>query len=169
MAEDAAIRAVLADSISRALRREYQLRWQQDSLRIALRGDSLRLAQQLDSIRRAAVADSLRNAQAELERRAAQDSARRAQERAGRSRFSAAMRNLAYEPARIEINAGTTVVWRNNDQVEHTVTASDRSWDSGIIRPGATWERTFTRPGTYEFYCTPHPFMKGVVIVRPAS
>jgi plastocyanin len=164
VAADSALRAVLVDSITRALRLEYEARRREDSLRITLRGDSARLEQQLDSLRRAARADSARQAAAEAARRAAEDSARRA---LPARRVTAGMRNLAFEPARITVVAGTTVVWRNHDQVEHTVTAVDRSWDSGIIRPGASWERTFTREGTYDFYCTPHPFMKGVVIVRP--
>ena len=166
MALDSATRAVLVDSITRAMRLQYEARIREDSLRFALRGDSARLAQQLDSVRRMAREDSIRR---ETARRAAQDSAQRAQAAAPpRATVRAGMRNLAYEPARLTVAAGTTIIWRNNDQVEHTVTAADRSWDSGTIRPGATWQRTFTRPGTYEFFCTPHPFMKGTVVVRPA-
>lgn len=78
----------------------------------------------------------------------------------------AGIRNFVYTPARIEIDAGGTVEWTNNDQLAHTVTAADGSFDSGLIQPGGTWRRTFTAPGTYDFSCTPHPFMKGVVIVR---
>ena len=78
----------------------------------------------------------------------------------------AGMRNLAFTPARIEIAAGTTVEWTNNDPLAHTVTAADRSFDSGLIQSGQTWRYTFTRPGTYDFTCTPHPFMKGTVVVR---
>jgi plastocyanin len=96
-----------------------------------------------------------------------------ANERAGggagvvvRDSVIAGMRNLAYTPERIEIEVGTTVVWRNADPVEHTVTAPDGSWDSGLIEPGSSWRRTFDRPGTYPFFCTPHPFMTGVVVVR---
>ena len=77
-----------------------------------------------------------------------------------------AMRSLAFVPATFEIAAGTTIAWRNEDQVPHTVTADDRAWDSGVIAPGATWRRTFDRPGTYPFHCTPHPFMRGTVVVR---
>lgn len=76
------------------------------------------------------------------------------------------MRQLAFAPASIEVAAGTTVEWRNDDQVVHVVRADDGSWDSGDIAPGATWRRTFDRPGTYTYTCTPHPFMKGVVVVR---
>ena len=79
---------------------------------------------------------------------------------------NAGMKSLAFQPSRIEIAAGTTVAWTNNDQVEHTVTAIDRSFDSGNMAPGTTWRYTFTKPGTYQFFCVVHPFMKGVVIVK---
>ena len=78
----------------------------------------------------------------------------------------AGMHQLAFAPARIEIAAGTTVEWTNQDPLAHTVTGDDGSWDSGEIAPGASWRRRFDRPGTYAFHCTPHPFMKGVVVVR---
>src|SRR5207253_4814126 len=78
----------------------------------------------------------------------------------------AEMRTMTFEPKRIEIAAGTTVRWTNNDQLVHTITANDGSWDSGPIEPGKSWSHTFTQPGEYAFHCTPHPFMKGVVLVR---
>jgi plastocyanin len=78
----------------------------------------------------------------------------------------AGMRNLAFTPAKVEITVGTTVAWTNDDQLAHSVTADDGSWDSDLIEPGATWRRTFDRPGTYGFHCTPHPFMKGAVSVK---
>ena len=77
----------------------------------------------------------------------------------------ASMKSIAFQPGRIEIAAGTTVAWTNDDAVEHTVTAVDRSFDSGNIAPGATWQYTFTKPGTYQIFCVVHPFMKAVVIV----
>lgn len=69
-------------------------------------------------------------------------------------------------PARVAIPAGATLEWTNNDAVAHTVTADDGSWDSGLIAPGATWRRTFAQAGDYAYHCTPHPFMRGVVVVR---
>jgi plastocyanin len=78
----------------------------------------------------------------------------------------AEMRTMTFSPKRLEIAAGTTVIWTNNDQLVHTVTADDGSWDSGAIEPGKTWTHTFTQPGEYSFHCTPHPFMKAVVVVR---
>ena len=76
------------------------------------------------------------------------------------------MRSMAFAPERIEIAAGTTIVWTNQDQLVHTVIADDGSWNSGDVAPGATWSHRFDAPGTYAFHCTPHPFMKGVVVVK---
>jgi plastocyanin len=76
------------------------------------------------------------------------------------------MRQLAYAPAQIDIAVGTTVVWTNDAPLAHTVTADDNSFDSGVIDAGGRWSYTFTRAGTFPFHCTPHPFMKGVVVVR---
>ncbi|HEX7091288.1 MAG TPA: cupredoxin family copper-binding protein [Longimicrobiales bacterium] len=76
------------------------------------------------------------------------------------------MRQLSFAPAHIEVAAGTTVEWFNDDQLVHTVKADDGSWDSGDIAPGGSWRHTFDRPGTYTYTCTPHPFMKAVVVVK---
>jgi plastocyanin len=78
----------------------------------------------------------------------------------------AEIRANAFAPSRLEIAAGTTIRWTNDDQVVHTVTADDGSWDSGPIEPGASWSRTFDAAGDHSFHCTPHPFMRGVVVVR---
>ena len=82
---------------------------------------------------------------------------------------SARIGRFAYMPPVIEVTAGASIVWFNEDPVPHTVTAADGSWNSGLIAPGATWRRTFERPGTYEYTCTPHPQMKGTIVVKPAS
>ena len=79
----------------------------------------------------------------------------------------AAMKNLVYLPRKLEIVAGTTVAWKNDDPLDHSVTADDKSFDSGLIKTGATWRRTFARPGVYHVTCTPHPFMKITVVVKP--
>ena len=78
----------------------------------------------------------------------------------------AGMRNLAFVPGTITIQAGTTVEWTNNDPLSHSVTSDNGSFDSGLIGSGNKWRHTFTTPGTYTYHCTPHPFMKGTVVVR---
>lgn len=75
--------------------------------------------------------------------------------------------NLAFGPREIRVRAGTRVRWTNGDQVQHSVTAADGSFDSGLIDPGRSFEHVFERPGTYAYRCTPHPFMTGQVVVEP--
>jgi plastocyanin len=75
------------------------------------------------------------------------------------------IRNTSYLETRITVTSGTTVEWTNADPLLHSVTAVDKSFNSGLIQPGKTYRHTFTKPGTYNFYCMPHPFMKGVVVV----
>jgi plastocyanin len=72
-----------------------------------------------------------------------------------------------YQPAevRVVIGVNNTVTWKNDDGVPHTVTAADGSFDSGNLVAGATWSHTFTAPGTYQYYCTYHSWMKGTVVV----
>jgi plastocyanin len=76
------------------------------------------------------------------------------------------MTAIAYEPARIVVKPGTVVVFTNNAPLQHTVTADDNSYDSGLIDGGRRWTYKFDNAGSYPFHCTPHPFMKGVVVVR---
>jgi plastocyanin len=159
------LRVAVADSVTRVLQREYELRLSLDAQQRAAREDSLRIARE-DALRRARADSARAAARADSLRRAEAARARAAPPRDTNVR--ATIRNLAYAPARIEISAGTTITWRNSDQVDHTVTATDGSWNSGIIRPGETWQRTFDSPGTFEFFCIPHPFMKGTVVVRPS-
>jgi plastocyanin len=75
------------------------------------------------------------------------------------------IKNISYMQPRITVAVGTTVEWSNNDPLPHSVTAVDRSFNSGLIQPGRTYRHTFTKAGTFNFYCMPHPFMKGVVVV----
>lgn len=77
------------------------------------------------------------------------------------------IRDFAFGRTALEIAAGTTVVWINDDDVAHTVTADDgRSFDSGGLSRGARWGFRFDRAGAYAFRCEPHPFMRGTVVVR---
>lgn len=72
-----------------------------------------------------------------------------------------------YSVNMLEVPVGTTVTWTNDDSVIHTVTAVDESFDSGFMREGDTWSYTFDEPGEYEYFCTPHPWMRAKVVVQP--
>ena len=74
-----------------------------------------------------------------------------------------------YDPATVTVPPGGTVVWLNKGKEDHSVTADDRSFDSGLKKSGATFSRVFPRSGTYTYHCQPHPWMKGLVEVRAAA
>jgi plastocyanin len=76
------------------------------------------------------------------------------------------MAGSVFRPATATIVAGNTVVWNNNDSVTHTVTARDKSFDSGDIAPGGTYAYTFQQAGTFEYFCGLHAAMIGKVIVQ---
>ena len=73
------------------------------------------------------------------------------------------MKNSTFSPATLGFAVGGTVTWINEDNMIHTVTADDGSFDSGDIQPGATFKRTFTMPGTVPYHCTYHRSMTGSV------
>ncbi len=71
-----------------------------------------------------------------------------------------------YSPNVLMVPLGATVTWTNNDPgVTHTVTAADGTFDSGSLAAGETFSYTFENPGTFEYACTPHPWMRGQIEV----
>lgn len=75
--------------------------------------------------------------------------------------------NTGFAPALIDIEAGTTVRWTNQDPIKHEIAFADLLIDdSGIISEGETFFYTFDTPGEYTFACGPHPGMSGTVVVR---
>src|SRR5690242_21188636 len=66
----------------------------------------------------------------------------------------------------VTISAGQAVRWTNRDPLEHTVTFDGAEAGSPPIPPNGTYVHRFDKPGTYTYHCTPHPFMKGVVVVK---
>jgi hypothetical protein len=71
-----------------------------------------------------------------------------------------------YGPPMTLVKPGTRIRWVNQGLHHHTVTSTDGLWDSGALSRGGDFSYTFTRPGTYTYYCRFHPFqMYGTVIV----
>jgi plastocyanin len=71
----------------------------------------------------------------------------------------------SYSPTIIQVISGTTVTWTNNDSVVHTVTDLNGTFDSHLILPNTIWKHDFFNEGKYNYFCTLHPWMKGLVIV----
>ena len=68
-----------------------------------------------------------------------------------------------FDPADISVPSGTTVVWTNEGEKPHTVTAHDGSFASGTLYPGESYQVTFYEPGTYTYQCSDS--MQGSVTV----
>ena len=89
----------------------------------------------------------------------------------------------AYSPNPLNITAGTTVTWTNDDTQIHTVTSGNGSsdsnagkvFDSGLTgasalkTKGSTFSFTFANPGTYQYFCQVHPTMVGTVNVSSGT
>lgn len=79
---------------------------------------------------------------------------------------------IYFDPEVTDIEVGTTVAWKNLDNTVHTVTSGnadagpDGTFDSEMIAAGESFEFTFNEVGSYEYYCTFHPWMKGSVNVE---
>jgi plastocyanin len=70
-----------------------------------------------------------------------------------------------YAPASISVPVDTTVVWKNTGRETHSVASQDQLFDSKLLDSGKSWSYSFDTPGVYRYFCVPHPWMKGTVIV----
>jgi plastocyanin len=75
--------------------------------------------------------------------------------------------DFVFQPSLTTVGVGTTVTWKNNGSVTHTVTSTSGpvSFDSGDISPDGTFQFKFETAGTYDYKCTIHGF-SGTVIVK---
>ena len=79
---------------------------------------------------------------------------------------SVVMKDSTFQPGHIEVPARTTVTWTNGDQTPHNVKFDDGP-SSDNLAFGATFQRVFNDPGTFDYECTIHPGMIGRVTVTP--
>lgn len=73
------------------------------------------------------------------------------------------MSDFAFHPDSLKIHTGDTVVFQNDDQAVHNVSAD--AFQSGDVQPGKSWSYTFSKAGTYTYVCTYHDGMKGTITV----
>ena len=74
--------------------------------------------------------------------------------------------NFSFAPGNITVAAGATVTWTNNDDVPHVVASDDKSFRSKALDTDDRFSYTFTKPGTYIYYCAIHPKMTAKVVVQ---
>ena len=77
--------------------------------------------------------------------------------------------NFAFLPQRLVAKAGTTVAWMNADDSPHTVVSGTRLFKSKALDTDDRFSYTFTTPGVYEYFCSVHPHMTGIVVVEAVT
>jgi plastocyanin len=73
---------------------------------------------------------------------------------------------FSFAPTVLSVPVGTRVTWTNHDEEPHTITSTQGAFGSAGLEHDATFSRTFSRPGRYDYFCALHPHMKGTVVVR---
>lgn len=74
--------------------------------------------------------------------------------------------NFSFTPATLTVPVGTEVTWTNRDDIPHTVASDDKSIKSKALDTDEKFTFAFTKPGTYSYFCSLHPKMKGTIVVQ---
>lgn len=74
--------------------------------------------------------------------------------------------NFTFTPATLTVPAGTQVTWINRDDIPHTVVSDDQSMKSTALDTDEKFTFTFSKAGTYSYFCSLHPKMKGKIVVQ---
>jgi len=90
----------------------------------------------------------------------------RASDQASAASAAVKIDNFVFGPQTITVPVGTTVTWTNNDDIPHTSVSTDGVFKSKVLDTDEKFSYTFTKAGTYPYYCTIHPKMTGKVVVQ---
>jgi plastocyanin len=74
--------------------------------------------------------------------------------------------NFSFGPAALTISVGTTVTWTNRDDIPHTVVSNDGVFKSKVLDTDEKFSFTFSKAGTFPYFCSIHPKMTGKVVVQ---
>jgi plastocyanin len=74
--------------------------------------------------------------------------------------------NFVFGPQTLTVPVGTTVTWTNSDDIPHTSVSTEGVFKSKVLDTDEKFSYTFTKVGTYPYYCTIHPKMTGKIVVQ---
>ena len=74
--------------------------------------------------------------------------------------------NFSFGPATLTAPVGTTITWINRDDIPHTVVSTDGVFKSKVLDTDEKFSFTFSKSGTYPYFCSIHPKMTGKIIVQ---
>jgi plastocyanin len=77
---------------------------------------------------------------------------------------SIAIETFAFDPPELRVVVGTEVTWTNEDPTQHTVTATDGAFDSGVLDQGQSFSFTVETNGPVTYACVIHPDMTGTLV-----
>jgi amicyanin len=77
--------------------------------------------------------------------------------------------NFKFNPMQLTVKAGDTVKWVNRDDIPHTVASQTMPFRSKAMDTNDTVSFTFTKPGTYAYFCSLHPMMTGSIVVEAGA
>ena len=85
--------------------------------------------------------------------------------------IQAQIATFQFNPKELQVNMGTRITWTNMDDIEHSVTSGSGGtpsgvFDSGLFTKGKTFTFTFSKAGSYSYFCSRHPSMTGNVTVK---
>jgi plastocyanin len=80
-----------------------------------------------------------------------------------------AIADFHFTPGTTTIHVGVTVTWSNSGPSSHTATATNGSFNTGILKKGQSASHTFTQAGTFAYACQIHPFMHGTIVVLAST
>jgi plastocyanin len=76
------------------------------------------------------------------------------------------IRQFSFGPTEVRVRAGDRITWINCEEEAHTSTAEGGEWASPLLATGDGFTQTFPTAGEFPYFCEPHPFMTGRVIVE---
>lgn len=82
---------------------------------------------------------------------------------------SIAIQNMAFNPTTLTVPVGTTVTWKNLDNVTHHIVSDTGAFESSDLTNGQTFNFTFNKAGNYPYHCSIHPSMTGTIIVTASG
>jgi plastocyanin len=82
------------------------------------------------------------------------------------TRTAVTIDNFTFGPQTVTVPVGATVTWNNHDDIPHTAVSTDGVFRSKVMDTNESFTYTFTKAGTYPYYCTIHPKMTGQVLVK---
>src|ERR1700686_2258177 len=74
--------------------------------------------------------------------------------------------NFSFGPETLTVPVGATVTWTNKDDIPHTTVSTDGAFKSKVMDTDEKFSYTFTKAGTYSYFCSVHPKMTGMVVVQ---